>query len=49
MSYLTSSAIVFFIVFVVIVCFTSMEDKEKEMADSIGVKSFSWDDFLDMV
>ncbi|XP_076885236.1 long chain acyl-CoA synthetase 1-like [Bidens hawaiensis] len=29
-------------------CFTSMEDKEREIADSIGVKSFSWNDFLDM-
>ncbi|KAD3068719.1 hypothetical protein E3N88_36599 [Mikania micrantha] len=31
-----------------IVCFTSMENKEKEMADSIGIKTFSWNDFLDM-
>ncbi|XP_023756261.1 long chain acyl-CoA synthetase 1 [Lactuca sativa] len=32
----------------VIVCFTSMEDEEKEKADSIGIKSFSWNDFLHM-
>ncbi|KAI3741734.1 hypothetical protein L1987_59408 [Smallanthus sonchifolius] len=32
----------------VIVCFTSMDDKEKEIADAIGIKSFKWNDFLDM-
>nr|XP_043618685.1 long chain acyl-CoA synthetase 1-like [Erigeron canadensis] len=32
----------------VIVCFTSMTEEEKEMADSIGIKSFSWNDFLQM-
>ncbi|KAG9145784.1 hypothetical protein Leryth_011222 [Lithospermum erythrorhizon] len=32
----------------VIVCFTSMGDEEKEKAASFGVKSYSWDDFLDM-
>nr|XP_043620268.1 long chain acyl-CoA synthetase 1-like [Erigeron canadensis] len=31
-----------------IVCFTSMTAEEKEMADSIGIKSFSWNDFLQM-
>lgn len=31
-----------------IVCFTTMEEEEKEKADSIGIKSFSWDDFLHM-
>nr|GEV35037.1 long chain acyl-CoA synthetase 1-like [Tanacetum cinerariifolium] len=31
-----------------IVCFTAMEDEEKEKADSMGIKSFSWIDFLHM-
>ncbi|PWA84102.1 AMP-dependent synthetase and ligase family protein [Artemisia annua] len=31
-----------------IVCFTAMEDEEKEKVDSFGIKSFSWNEFLHM-
>lgn len=31
------------------VCFTSLTEEEKEKAASIGVKPYSWDEFLHMV
>ncbi|CAH1447542.1 unnamed protein product [Lactuca virosa] len=31
-----------------IVCFTSMKEEEKEKADSMGIKSYSWSEFLHM-
>lgn len=31
-----------------VVCFTSMEEKEKEKVESFGIKSFSWNEFLQM-
>lgn len=31
-----------------IVCFTSMKEEEKEKAESMGIKSYSWSEFLHM-
>ncbi|KAI3679081.1 hypothetical protein L6452_38389 [Arctium lappa] len=31
-----------------IVCFTSMTDEEKDKADSMGIKSYSWSEFVQM-
>jgi len=32
-----------------IVCFTTLTNEEKDKATSIGVKPYSWEEFLQMV